>query len=189
MNDEKKTTESVDEIPTQESTAAEVPLSETDIHDGETAEGSKDPLQEALAQLEEFKSALQRERADFINFKKRVEREKIDLRKAYMSETLLKVFPIIDDFDRAIESLPDDVKNNEWLTGFTLIHKKFRDMLDTLGIVAINPIGEPFDPNFHEAVMSEDSDQHKSGHIIAVLQKGYVLEDKCLRPAMVKVAS
>lgn len=149
----------------------------------------QDPLEEAMAQVEEFKVALQRERADFINFKKRVEREKQDARKTHMAETLMKVIPIMDDFDRAMEALPTEVKTNDWMTGFSLIHKKFRDLLDNMGIIQLNPVGEPFDPNFHEAVARADSDEFASGHVIEVLQKGYVIEDKCLRPAMVKVAN
>lgn len=146
-------------------------------------------LEKALAQVEEYKVALQRERADFVNYKKRVEREKSELSGNVTAKTLLNVLPIIDDFDRAMQATPEDVKNNGWATGFSLIHKKFQDLLQNLGVEQINPLGQPFDPNFHDAIGSDDSDEYESGAVIEVLQKGYAMEGKCIRPAIVRVAN
>jgi molecular chaperone GrpE len=150
---------------------------------------SETELDKALAMVEEFKIALQRERADFVNYKKRVEREKSEMGAAFTAKTLTNVLPIIDDFDRAMQATPDDVKRNDWMTGFALIHKKFQDMLQNLGVEQINPVGQPFDPNFHDAIGSDDSDEYESGSVIEVLQKGYVMDGKCIRPAIVRVAN
>lgn len=183
---EKEMTESEASIASQPDEA--MPVAEAGA-DGEVVESEETALDKALQQIEEFKVALQRERADFINFRKRAEREKAEMRSALSAEILMKFIPIVDDFNRAMTVLSDEVKNNEWVTGFTLIHKKFLDLLDNAGIVEINPLGQPFDPNFHEVIGMEDSDGYPSQHVIAVLQKGYALENKCLRPAMVKVAN
>lgn len=160
----------------------------------ETIEGSETDL--LMAQLEktvterdEFKTMLQRERADFVNFRKRVEREKSESRNTYVASTVTKFLPVLDDFDRAMASVPSEVGENGWVEGFALIHKKFNDLLNQLGVVPIDPLGQPFDPNLHEAVGSEDSEQFESGTVSTVLQKGYMLDDKCIRVAMVKVAN
>ncbi len=146
-------------------------------------------LEKALTERDEFKAALQRERADFINFRKRIEREKSDLRSTIMGQTLTKFLSVVDDFDRAIEATPDDVAENGWVTGFQLIHKKFHDLLTQLEVTELNPVGELFDPNLHEAIGSVDSDEYESGTVVEVLQKGYAMNDKCLRVAMVRVAN
>lgn len=145
-------------------------------------------LEKALTERDEFKAALQRERADFINFKKRTEREKSDMRSNIVGQTLTQILGVVDDFDRAMQATPDDVADDGWVTGFTLIHKKFRDLLVQLDVTELNPIGEPFDPTMHEAIGSIESDEYESGTVAEVLQKGYMMNDKCLRVAMVRVA-
>jgi molecular chaperone GrpE len=147
-------------------------------------------LGKALTQRDEFKEALQRERADFVNFRKRTEREKSDMRSSVTMDTVARFLPILDDFERAIGATPDEAKDDGWLEGFTLIYKKFRDLLfNQFGVESIDPLGEPFDPNWHEAIGSAESDEYESGMVIEVLQKGYKLENRCIRVAMVRVAS
>jgi molecular chaperone GrpE len=145
--------------------------------------------QALLAQSEEFKAALQRERADFTNYRKRVEREKGELKGQIVGDTVRSFLPIFDDLDRAINSLPSELKEHDWYKGFSLIGKKFNDLLESYGIQLIDPLGTPFDPNFHEAIGSDDSGEYASGSVSAVLQKGYALQGKCIRPAIVKVAN
>lgn len=146
-------------------------------------------LEEALARQEEFKEALQRERADFSNFRKRIDRERGELRAQIAADTISRMLPVFDDLQRALENVPDDIKDNEWFQGFELIGKKFSAVLDNYGIETINPLGEPFDHNFHEAIGSEDSEEYESGTVIDVLQTGYKMNGKCIRPAMVRVAN
>ncbi len=146
-------------------------------------------LERALAQVDEFKAALQRERADFVNFRKRIEREKTEMRANSTANTVAQFLPILDDFDRALASTSQEMNDTEWLKGFSMIHKKFNDLLHQLGVEPIDPLGEPFDPNYHEAIGSEDSDEYDSGAVIHVLQKGYMLDSRCIRPAMVRVAN
>ncbi len=147
-------------------------------------------LEKALSERDDFKEALQRERADFVNFRKRTEREKSEVRNHVTIETIARFLPVLDDFERAISSTPVDVREDGWVQGFMLIHKKFRDLLlNQFGVEPVDPLGETFDPNWHEAIGSEDSDEYESGIVTAVLQKGYKLDDKCIRVAMVKVAN
>lgn len=189
-NEQELPVEEAVDAPDDSVSVDEVILSadETDISDADTSTTNED-LDTILMQRDQFKDALQRERADFVNYKKRVEREKSEMRSTIAAETLAKVLPIIDDFDRAMTSVPDDAQDNGWLTGLTMIHRKFNELLTQFGIETIDPLGEPFDPNFHEAIGTEDSDEYESNTITAVLQKGYKLDDKCIRVAMVKVAN
>lgn len=175
-NDEEVMMPFLDEDRTEESTEEE--------------EALEMQLEKALTQRDEFKEALQRERADFVNFRKRIERERSEIRSNVTSDTVARFLPILDDFERAIEQTPAEARDDGWVEGFNLIYKKFRDLLlNQFGLEPIDPLGEEFDPNWHEAIGSEESDEYESGTVTAVLQKGYKLDDKCIRAAMVKVAS
>lgn len=140
-------------------------------------------------QRDEFKAALQRERADFVNYKKRTERERAEMRSSIIGDTVGKFLPILDDFERALSVVPESADDDGWVKGFSMIRKKFNDLLTQMGIEVIDPLGEPFDPNLHEAIGSEDSDTYDSDTVMMVLQKGYVMDDRVIRVAMVKVAN
>lgn len=149
-----------------------------------------DALAKATALVDEFKEALQRERADFQNYRRRIEREKETLRPSITAEVMKRFLPVVDDFERAIGAIPADEKNKDWVVGILQIYRKFQNLLEAEGITILDPLGEPFDPNFHEAIgADEPTDECGSGHVSVVLQKGYIQGDKVLRPAMVRVAS
>lgn len=149
-----------------------------------------DELANALAQVEAFKAALQRERADFQNYKKRMEREKTELASKLRGDVFAKVLPIADDFERALDGVPAEERENDWLKGIVLIHKKLNTLITNEGIETIDPLGEVFDPNYHEAIgADEPSDEFESGQVTVVLQKGYIQGERVLRPAMVRVAN
>jgi molecular chaperone GrpE len=161
----------------------------------ETRSKEEDPLvilqnqlDTVIAERDEFKDALQRERADFSNFRKRIQREQQELRSMIVAETVQKFLPVLDDFERAMQNLPDNVTDSDWFQGFQLIEKKFDDVLASYGIEKLDPLGEPFDHNFHDAISTADSDEYESGTVMDVLQKGYVMGGKCIRPAIVRVA-
>lgn len=161
---------------------------EDESEETNATEASSD-LERALLERDEFKAALQRERADFTNYRKRVEREKSEMRSTISADTIVKLLPILDDLDRAIAAAPEEAKDNDWMKGFSMIQRKFYDLLNQMGIVAIEPLGEPFDHHYHEAIGSEDSDEYESGTITTVLQKGFKMDDRCIRVALVKVAN
>jgi molecular chaperone GrpE len=146
-------------------------------------------LAEAQAQASEYLDGWQRSRAEFANYKKRADKEREEIYQNATIDTLRKLLPIIDDFDRAVASVPADKADDELIKGFSLIHRKLLTLLDNAEVKVINPVGEEFDPAFHEAIGRDESTDVTSGHITVVLQKGYVYGDKVLRPALVRVAA
>ncbi len=146
-------------------------------------------LTEAKAKADEYLDGWQRARAEFANYRKRADKERDEAYQTGAVETLRKLIPIIDDFDRAIANVPADKANDEIIKGFTLIHRKLTTLLENAGIKMINPVGEEFNPAYHEAIGHDESSNVPSGHVSTVLQKGYLYGDKVLRPALVRVAA
>lgn len=146
-------------------------------------------LIDAQKEAQSNKEGWQRAHAEFANYKKRVERERTDLFQRASLDTLKDLLPVIDDFDRAFNSIPEDLTDNPWIGGVNMIQRKFITLLEKYEIEPIDPSGEMFDPNFHEAVGTDDSDDVASGHVTVTLQKGYKAGNQILRPALVKVAS
>ena len=144
---------------------------------------------EAQKEAQSNKDGWQRARAEFANYKKRIERERVELFQRASNDTLKELLPIVDDFDRAFESVPEDISENPWIGGVSMIQRKFVTLLETYEIEAIDPTGELFDPNLHQAIGAEDSEEVESGHVTETLQKGYRAGDNILRLALVKVAS
>jgi molecular chaperone GrpE len=123
--------------------------------------------------------------ADFENVRKRTEREKADFYKYAVGAVMKDVLPVIDNFDRA---LAHATETDEFHTGVLLIYKQLYDVLQKHGLRPIDESGVHFDPNIHEAVVREEDDSVPSHTVVAILQKGYFLHDRLLRPALVKVA-
>jgi molecular chaperone GrpE len=152
------------------------------------AQAPAQELAAAQAQAKEYLEGWQRARADFVNYKKRVERELQDSYQNASVDLLTRMFPILSDFERAMSNLPAELQDHTWLEGITLIQKKFQKLLEDNGVVEIDPTGQPFDPNFQEAVGTDDDTAVQSGYVTATLQKGYRVGDRILRPALVRVA-
>ena len=146
-------------------------------------------LIEAQKEAQANEEGWQRARAEFSNYKKRIERERVELFQRATLDTLQALLPIIDDFDRAFESVPEALREDPWIGGVAMIQRKFAGVLEQYEVEAIDPTGAPFDPNLHQAIGAEASDEVESGHVIATLQKGYRAGDTVLRLALVKVAS
>ena len=123
--------------------------------------------------------------ADFQNYKKRVEKEKTDL-YSYANEKLItEMLEVLDNFERALDQ---EGQGDSFKKGMEMIFKQLGDVLKKSGLAEIPALGEEFDPNFHNAVMSEETDDYESGKVSGVMQKGYTLNGKVIRPSMVKVA-
>lgn len=146
-------------------------------------------LIEAQMEAKTNEDGWQRARAEFANYKKRNERERRDLFQRAALDTLRSLLPIIDDFDRAFESVPGEISDDPWIGGVAMIQRKFSTLLERYEVEAIDPTGGPFDPNLHQAIGAEDSDEVESGHVIETLQKGYRAGEHNLRLALVKVAN
>jgi molecular chaperone GrpE len=139
----------------------------------------------AAPQNEDFRDRYLRTLADFENFRKRGEREKADFQRYALGSVIRDLLPVLDNFDRALEHAEE---GDEFHKGVSLIYKQLFDVLQRHGLKAISESGVRFDPNFHEAVIREEDPSVPSHTVTAVLQKGYFLHDRLLRPAMVKVA-
>jgi molecular chaperone GrpE len=145
----------------------------------------KQQLQAAQAKAAENLDGWQRAQAEFINYKNRVQRDQ-EMQRALMKGDLLKrVLPVLDDLERALQNRP---AGDAWADGLELVARKFQSILEAEGLARIPAEGQPFDPNFHEAISHEPADGVESGHVIEVVQNGYMLGDRVVRPAMVRVA-
>jgi len=139
---------------------------------------------EADAEEEAWSAKYVRLMADFQNYKKRVEKEKSDI-YAYANEKLVtELLTVIDNFDRA---LAHECADESYVEGMRMIFKQLSGVLEKAGLEEINALGEDFNPNYHNAVMMEDNDAYESGKVTNVMQKGYMLNKKVIRPSMVMV--
>lgn len=134
-----------------------------------------------------WKERYVRSAADLDNYTKRTEKERLQWRNTVQSALLSDILPIVDDFDRAFEQTNSSADMQSWLAGFEMIRKSLQKMLDKYEVKEI-PASMPFDPEFHEALVQVESPAHKSGEVVAILQKGYTFRSAVLRPAKVSVA-
>ncbi len=149
----------------------------------------QEQLNEAQAQAQEYLDGWQRSRAEFANYKRRIERDRELMQQEAVVRVVTRYLPILDDLERALQNRPQEGEGAAWAEGIELIYRKMLTALEADDIQPMNAEGEMFDPNFHEAIMQEESDEHESGQIISVLQKGYRIGERVLRPALVKVAA
>ncbi len=126
--------------------------------------------------------------AEFANARRRAEMRADSEVRSSRERLLSNVLPVVDDFDRAFQSVPDSARESTWVEGFALIQRKLQNTLQREGVTPIEAKGQPFDATRHQAVMVEMADDVPSGTVLEVLQQGYMLDDRVLRPAMVKVA-
>jgi molecular chaperone GrpE len=147
-------------------------------------------IDEALAAekklAEEYLASWQRAQADFINYKRRVEQERLDFNSYANANLCNSILPVVDDLERAIAHIPEEYAKTDWVEGVRLVEKKFKTVLEGQGVKPICALGMAFDPNLHEAIKHEKG---KEGMIIAEYQKGYMINDKLLRPSRVGVGS
>ncbi len=145
-------------------------------------------LEETRAKADEYLDGWQRARAEFTNYKKRIEREQAQIYQTVTGNIIKQYMEITDDFERALNNKPLGSDGAEWANGIDLIYRKLLAILQNEGVIRMDAQGQVFDPNLHEAITSEESDTYKSGEIIEVLQPGYMIGNRVLRPAMVRVA-
>jgi molecular chaperone GrpE len=183
MTDKKKHKHENEEVAETPVPAAELP------ENGEQLDSQMEALQSQLAEAEskasEYKDGWMRSQAEFQNYKKRVERDNEMMYGSMKGDIVKKVLPVLDDLERALQNRPE---NNAWADGIELIIRKLQGVLDSEGVKRIEAEGEVFDPNFHEAISHEPADGVESGHVIAVVQNGYMLGERVIRPALVRVA-
>ena len=149
---------------------------------------ASDELQEALREKDQFRKMAQRAQADLVNYRRRVEDDKADIRRNANSDLLLKVLSVNDDLERAVEHAPEGDEAGAWLDGLRLVRRNLQNVLRAEGVTRIEAEGRPFEPWEHEAVIHEATRDGKDGMVVRVIQDGYKLHDRVLRPARVTVS-
>ncbi|WP_430091673.1 nucleotide exchange factor GrpE [Paenibacillus cisolokensis] len=139
-------------------------------------------------ELSETQQRALRAQADFDNFRKRTQKEKEELAKYASSKLIQELLPVIDNFERALQASEDNPEFESFSKGVNMIFRQLEQVLAAEGLTAMNSVGQPFNPEFHQAIMQVESDEHEEGIVVEEVQKGYMLKDKVLRPAMVKVS-
>lgn len=168
----------------QDADSAEEPVENAEAAEGTEQEENVNEHADSEEPKEEESVRYMRLMADFQNYKKRVEKEKSDL-YSYANEKLVgEQLAVLDNFERALEQETADESFKE---GMKMIFKQLSDVLEKSGLAEIPALGEDFDPNFHNAVMTEETEEYESGKVSGVMQKGYTLNGKVIRPSMVKV--
>lgn len=145
-------------------------------------------LDSCRTKSDEYLDGWQRSRAEFLNYKKRIEREQSQVYQNAAGNVIRRFLDVADDLERALKHRPSEGEGAVWAEGVDLIYRKFVNLFESEGVVKMQAEGQPFDPNLHEAVTSEDSDEYESGDVIEVLEPGYMIGDRVLRPARVRVA-
>jgi molecular chaperone GrpE len=152
-------------------------------------EALKEELDHTHMQAAEYLDGWQRARAELANARRRFEKERSEAGQLANITLLRRILPALDDLDRALKTMPAELRDNSWANGVSLVQRKFSNVLESEGVKPIEvKAGDTFDPQWHEAVTHEDSEQFKEGEIIAEVQKGYVVGEQVLRPSLVRVA-
>ena len=171
----------------EEAAAEEEPAEEAAEPEEKAAEPEKGTEEDPRdKKIEELNAKYMRLMADFQNQKKRFDKEKADIHQ-YANEKIVKnLLEVLDNFERALDATKDADPNLH--EGMELIFKQLMAALEKAGVAEIKALGEEFDPNFHNAVMMEETDEYESNKVSEVMQKGYTLNSRVIRPSMVKVA-
>ena len=201
----KKTVDSEEEVKTseEEKTTREETAEETEKQ-AEHAEGTeteeenvsekkgffgKKKKDKKDTQIEDLTDKLRRQMAEFDNFRKRTEKEKSGMFEMGAKSVVEKLLPVVDNFERGLASVPEDQKEDPFVAGVDKVYKQLLTVFDELGVKPIEAVGQPFDPNFHNAVMHVEDDEQGENVVIEEFQKGYMYHDSVVRHSMVKVAN
>jgi len=180
----------VEEEVTVEGEAAETAVSDEPAPDSE--EEQEPTCAEALAAAQEEAAknldGWMRSQAEFANARKRMDKQRIEIQIRATTDMVTRLLPVLDDFERAMDNVPETISEDDWFEGLGLVHRKMMGILENLNVEPIEAVGQEFDPNCHEAIMQEASDEHESGVVTRELQKGYKIGDRIIRPSLVNVA-
>jgi molecular chaperone GrpE len=170
-----------------EERAAEV-KTPTRLELAERIEQLQRELEETSAKASEHLNNWQRSAADFANYKRRTEEARALAGQFSTSVLISRLLSVLDDFDRALEAVPPEA-HDSWIEGVKLVERKLRGVLEAEGVTQIEALGQPFDPNVHEAVAHEPTADHPDNQVIGEVQRGYRLHDRVIRPSLVRVAN
>ena len=161
---------------------------ETLSKEEETVETLTARLEEESQKVKEHLDQWKRSAAEFSNYRKRNEKERGELIKFTNALLITRLLPVLDDLERAFQTLPENMRHFTWTDGVALVHRKLEAILEQEGLKAIEARGNPFDPTLHQSIMYEETTEFDDGIILEELQKGYELNERVIRPSLVKVA-
>ena len=196
LEEEKLAEEEVTE-QTEENIEVAEDASEEETNDAKVSEKDKkifgkkkdkklEQLEEKLAELEDKRV---RQLAEFENFRKRSEKEKSQMFEVGAKTVIEKILPVIDNFERGLQAVPEEEKDTSFVQGVELVYKQLLTALEELGVTPIEAVGKEFDPNLYNAVMMVDDDELESGTVAEEMQKGYMYKESVVRHSMVKVVN
>lgn len=175
--------------------AAEDGDTESDAKEEAVKEGffrkkKKDKKEEAYkARIDELEDRVKRQMAEFENFRKRTDKEKAAMFETGARSVIEKVLPVVDNFERGLAAVPENVKDSAFVEGMNKIYKQLMTELDNMGVKPIEAVGQEFDPNYHNAVMHIEDENYGENIVVEEFQKGYTYHDAVVRHSMVKVAN
>lgn len=193
--------ETEDTREAEEETAEEVTEESPETQAGEAAEASEAPEKKGFfgkkkekkdpkdLQIEELTDRVRRTMAEFDNFRKRTEKEKSAMYEIGAKDIVDKMLPVVDNFERGLASVPEEAKGSAFAEGMEMIYKQLLKALEDAGVKPIEAVGQPFDPNFHNAVMHVEDESLGENIVAMELQKGYMYRDSVVRHSMVQVAN
>jgi len=181
VNEEiEQTAQAAEEIEAEEQTTASQDSSSTEEDDVR--------LNELHKQVEDAQQRALRAQADFDNYRRRTIKEKEELAQYASMKLITELLPVIDNFERALTAAQTAEDKDSFIKGVDMIFRQFNQVLQQEGLAQMETVGQPFNPDFHQAIMQVESDEHEEGIVVEEVQRGYMLKDKVLRPAMVKVS-
>ncbi|MEW9104001.1 nucleotide exchange factor GrpE [Paenibacillus sp.] len=175
---------------TEDTSASENAAAESGEGNTSSSEGAVEDseLAKAKAEAEEYQQRYLRAQADFDNFRRRTLKEKEDFAKYASAKLVTELLPVLDNFERALATEQASSEAESFIKGVDMIFRQLGQVLEQEGVKPMEAVGQSFNPEFHQAVMTVDTDEYEEGVVVEELQKGYMLKDKVLRPAMVKVS-
>ena len=185
--EETKTEDSAETENAQDTEAASEETDTKEKKDG--IFGKKKKKDKKDAQIEDLNDRLRRQMAEFDNFRKRSEKEKSQLFDMGAKSIIEKVLPIVDNFERGLAAVPEEQKDDAFVTGMDKVYKQLMTEFDSIGVKPIEAVGQEFNPDLHNAVMQVESEEFEPGIVAQELQKGYMYKDTVVRHSMVAVVS
>ena len=158
------------------------------VGDAEDLDLLRAQLEEAQREATQFHALLQRVQADSVNYKRRMEEERTELQQRANESLVLRLLPVLDDYQRALQYVPDVEEFKPWTAGVELVYRNFKGALESFGVTQIQALGMGFDPMEHESVSYEVNEELEEGMVISVVREGYKLHGRVLRPAQVIVS-
>ena len=182
--DTDKTTETSEKVENEE---AEETAKDTEKKSGKKLFGKKKDKKDE--KIEELTDKLTRQMAEFDNFRKRTEKEKSQMYEVGAKDIIEKILPVVDNFERGLDAVPEEKKEDPFIQGMEKVYKQFMTVLESVEVKPIEALGNQFDPNFHNAVMHVEDENFGENIVAEELQKGYMYRDSVVRHSMVKVAN